>query len=360
MGPETYDSLGNETYLTTNRLPKGTGKEHLVDSNISDDGSKVTITGGLDVTGAVSASTFTGLGNLTTYSSSVASRLIMVELVSASAASALNSFSSSNATTDATQTTNIAATFASASAFSASAASRMLTFATTGSNTFVGRQTISGVGADGVVLSADSNDTTNSGRLFFMRTGGEGWAIMNTANNLSFRSNAVPGNSSGNERMRLDSSYNLILNNGLSVAGATNHTGAVRMNNGTGGSSPRITLGTEDESVPGNKSIYLDNYWMILQPHVNEGLRVRFVNGLGSQTETVRLQSTQASFYTAISSTGGISASGNMSARNFNKSIKSFSSNGAYTWSTELSALSDFFDSAGWYKGFIRESNGAH
>ena len=76
MGPQTYDSVGNETYLTTNRIPKGAGNEHLVDSNISDDGSKVTITGGLDITGAVSASTFTGLGNLTTYSASVASRLL--------------------------------------------------------------------------------------------------------------------------------------------------------------------------------------------------------------------------------------------------------------------------------------------
>ena len=34
LGPETYDSLGNELYLTTNRIPKSTGKEHLVDSCI--------------------------------------------------------------------------------------------------------------------------------------------------------------------------------------------------------------------------------------------------------------------------------------------------------------------------------------
>jgi hypothetical protein len=159
---------------------------------------------------------------------------------------------------------------------------------------------VQAAGANGIVLLADSNDANNSGRLFFMRTGGEGWAIMNNAANLSFRSNAVPGNTSGSERMRLDSSYNLILNNGLSVAGATNLTGALRMNNGTGGSSPRITFGTEDETVPGNKSIYLDTYWMVIQPHVNEGLRIRFVNGSGSQTETVRFQSTQMSVYTNL------------------------------------------------------------
>ena len=43
MGPETYDDLGNETYLTNNRLPKGKGNEHLADSNISDSGTLVTI-----------------------------------------------------------------------------------------------------------------------------------------------------------------------------------------------------------------------------------------------------------------------------------------------------------------------------
>jgi hypothetical protein len=43
MGPQTYDSIGNETYLTSNRIPKGAGNEHLADSNISDTGTLVTI-----------------------------------------------------------------------------------------------------------------------------------------------------------------------------------------------------------------------------------------------------------------------------------------------------------------------------
>ena len=43
MGPQTYDSIGNETYLTTNRIPKGAGNEHLVDSNISDTGTLLTL-----------------------------------------------------------------------------------------------------------------------------------------------------------------------------------------------------------------------------------------------------------------------------------------------------------------------------
>ena len=51
LGPETYDSLGNETYLTTNILTKGTGKEHLIDSCIFDNGTTTCIKNNLKVTG---------------------------------------------------------------------------------------------------------------------------------------------------------------------------------------------------------------------------------------------------------------------------------------------------------------------
>ena len=58
LGPETYDSLGNETYLTCNRLTKGTGKEHLVDSCIYESGGCVGINTNspsytLDISGSV-------------------------------------------------------------------------------------------------------------------------------------------------------------------------------------------------------------------------------------------------------------------------------------------------------------------
>jgi len=49
VGPETYNDLGNEIYLTQNRLPKSQGDEHLVDSQISDNGITVSITNGLSV-----------------------------------------------------------------------------------------------------------------------------------------------------------------------------------------------------------------------------------------------------------------------------------------------------------------------
>ena len=51
LGPETYDSLGNETYLTCNVLTKGTGKEHLVDSCIFDNGTTTCIKNNLVTTG---------------------------------------------------------------------------------------------------------------------------------------------------------------------------------------------------------------------------------------------------------------------------------------------------------------------
>jgi hypothetical protein len=54
LGPETYDSLGNETYLTSNIIPKGTGKEHLVDSCIFDNGTTTCIKNNLVGTGTIS------------------------------------------------------------------------------------------------------------------------------------------------------------------------------------------------------------------------------------------------------------------------------------------------------------------
>jgi hypothetical protein len=56
LGPETYNSLGNETYLTANRIPKGKGNEHLNDSNISDNGTLVNINSNTNITGSLTIS----------------------------------------------------------------------------------------------------------------------------------------------------------------------------------------------------------------------------------------------------------------------------------------------------------------
>lgn len=60
LGPETYNNLGNETYITQNRLVKGTGIEHLEDSNITDTGTLVSIVGPLSASGGITGSGFFG------------------------------------------------------------------------------------------------------------------------------------------------------------------------------------------------------------------------------------------------------------------------------------------------------------
>ena len=59
MGPETYNNLGSETTITSNRLIKGypgVSGEHVGDSQISDDGTTVSIPGRLVVTGSITGS----------------------------------------------------------------------------------------------------------------------------------------------------------------------------------------------------------------------------------------------------------------------------------------------------------------
>jgi hypothetical protein len=56
FGPE-YGTKGSPTYLTNNRIPKGDGGHHLNDSNISDDGTTVSINSNTQVTGSLNVST---------------------------------------------------------------------------------------------------------------------------------------------------------------------------------------------------------------------------------------------------------------------------------------------------------------
>jgi hypothetical protein len=85
MGPETYDNLGNESYITQNRLVKSTGIEHLSDSNITDTGTLVSInsnteiTGTLNVTGNIINPNITAIqsstGSLNTFTASLLSAI---------------------------------------------------------------------------------------------------------------------------------------------------------------------------------------------------------------------------------------------------------------------------------------------
>jgi hypothetical protein len=53
MGPQTFNSLGSESYPTTNRILKSVNAEHLGDSNISDNGTKVSINSNTEITGSL-------------------------------------------------------------------------------------------------------------------------------------------------------------------------------------------------------------------------------------------------------------------------------------------------------------------
>ena len=56
-GPENTGALGSEQFLTPNLLPKaGITGDHIVNSQISDDGTQVGIVGGLKVTGSITSS----------------------------------------------------------------------------------------------------------------------------------------------------------------------------------------------------------------------------------------------------------------------------------------------------------------
>ena len=92
LGPETYDSLGNETYLTNNRLSKGTGKEHLNDSNITDDGTTISLGSNTTITGTL----------LATGTTLVSSSAQVIGILSS-----LNTYTGSNDTTNTAQNTRL-------------------------------------------------------------------------------------------------------------------------------------------------------------------------------------------------------------------------------------------------------------
>ena len=78
FGPE-YNTKGNPTYLTANRIPKAEGTHHLNDSNISDDGSTITLNSNVQVNGNISVTGNVDGIDLQLFSSSVDDRLDILE-----------------------------------------------------------------------------------------------------------------------------------------------------------------------------------------------------------------------------------------------------------------------------------------
>jgi hypothetical protein len=79
-GPKNTGAIGDESTLTSGSIPVALGDDHIGNSIITQNvgATKITITGGLDVTGTISGSV-EGIGNVAIFSASVDSRLDSVE-----------------------------------------------------------------------------------------------------------------------------------------------------------------------------------------------------------------------------------------------------------------------------------------
>jgi len=78
FGPE-YDTKGNPTYLTDNTIPKATDNHHIIDSNISDNGTTITLNSNVQVNGNISITGSVDGIDLQNFSSSVDGRLDTLE-----------------------------------------------------------------------------------------------------------------------------------------------------------------------------------------------------------------------------------------------------------------------------------------
>jgi hypothetical protein len=137
-GPKNTGSLGDETLLTTGKIMVALGEDHIGDSIMTQTTGKITLSGSLDVTGEISSSTISGIGNVTAYSTSVDSRVASLEssvgaggaigtrvsnleTISSSYLAFTQSYYSDSSSFD----TRISASVATATSFSASAASEL-------------------------------------------------------------------------------------------------------------------------------------------------------------------------------------------------------------------------------------------
>ena len=163
-GPKNTGSIGNEIGLTIGHIPVASGDDHISDSIMTQSGGNlITIDGGLNVIGEISSSTINGIGNVTSYSTSVDSRLDVIETSLGGGGSigarvtSLESFTGSQETKNSTLSTYTASIDSDLSvlhAFTASQESKDSTLATYTAS-------VDGHIAD-INAYTQSNNTTNS------------------------------------------------------------------------------------------------------------------------------------------------------------------------------------------------------
>ena len=140
-------------------------------------------------------------------------------------------------------------------AFVNGAPSEFASFYGTGISVFTGQTCINGSGA-GLQFTGGNN------RIYFGAC------------------RAIEGNTSGTT-LQIGENYD-----------KTQIQSSAMMYNGSAGNSPKLYFGAEGNETAGAKAIYLETYWMIIQPHVNEGLRFRAVNVSGTQYTIAKMYGT--------------------------------------------------------------------
>ena len=224
---------GAEALLTTNVIPRLGIENQLLDSNISDDGTTITLDSDTNVTGTISATTFSGMISGSSQVSYPDLSNIPSGIISSSE-QLPSGLVSGSSQIDVTQTTNIA------------------TLATTGSNTFNGNQFINGSS------TFNDNQIVNGSSTF------NGNHIVNGPSTFN-------GNQIVNGNIKVDS-Y------------AVNKTGAVEFRyNNPSGSSTSFRMGADDFNNAQSK--YAVNGDII---HFGTGISTNI--GFGNNTETQRIE----------------------------------------------------------------------
>jgi hypothetical protein len=144
--------------------------------------------------------------------------------------------------------------------------------------------------ANGLDLAVDPGSAIRSGRIFFSNsTSGQAVSMRNEAGALLFATGATVGTSSGTERMRIDSSGNLLFNSGYgSVATAYGCRAWVNFN-GAGTVAIRAS-GNVTSITDNNTGNYTVNFTNAM-PDVNYSCVAAVINRDASFTHTSTVNS---------------------------------------------------------------------
>jgi len=238
-----------------------------------------------------------------------------------------------------------------------------------------------------------SNNLSQMASILFRNENGAAWY----KGEITFNTNGSDGTNPANsptERLRIASGGNigvndaapsklLTVNFGTSISDGLLVTGMQRQ-------ETRFKSSGEHSNVfidSGHSNIYLPTLALLRSGSSFGEVKLQRASNsdsIGAYVESEMLVGTTTSVPVSIktnevrrirvASGGGVevfnslTVSGNISARNFSRSIKAWAPAGGtgsytsvtYNWANELAALASNFDDAGFYSGYIRSGNGAH